>query len=68
VKKDVKMRIILVLLGIVLGVIGAKCIYDARELTNQFFHGNNKNKNVLILQIIGALCVLAFIVIVYYVI
>jgi len=62
------MRIILLLLGIVLGVVGTKCIYDARELTNQFFHGNNKNKNVLILQTIGAICVLAFIVIMYYVI
>ena len=60
------MRVIVLLLGAILGGIGAKCIYDARELTNQYFHGNDKNKNVLFLRIIGFVILIIYIVLIFY--
>lgn len=60
------MRVIILLLGAILGAIGAKCIYDARELTNQYFHGNDKNKNVLFLRIIGFIILIVYIIIIFY--
>ena len=60
------MRVLLLILGAILGICGAKLIYDARELTNQFFYGKDKNKNVLILRIVGFVFIIADIVLIYY--
>jgi len=60
------MKILLLIIGAVLGACGAKLVYDARELTNQFFYGNDKNRNVLILRIIGLLFIIVDIVLIYY--
>ncbi len=60
------MKVLLLILGTILGILGAKFIYDARELTNQFFFGKDKNRNVLILRIIGFAFIIIDIIAIYY--
>lgn len=60
------MKVLLLILGTILGILGAKLIYDARELTNQFFFGKDKNRNVLILRIVGFAFIIIDIIAIYY--
>ena len=54
-KEDVKLRVFLLLIGMLAIVSGVKFIYDARPIVKKYFSFGDKNEATLGLKILGCI-------------
>ncbi len=57
-KEDVKLRVFLLLIGMLAIVSGVKFIYDARPIVKKYFSFGDKNEAALGLKILGFVLVI----------
>lgn len=60
------MKIVFIIIGLILAVIGVVCVYDARLITKKFFSFGDQNEAAMGLKILGFIIAIIGGIIVYF--